>query len=360
MSRAPFIDHLRVAMTALVVFHHAAITYGAAGGWYLYEAPRGSSPVLTLFVTVNQAFFMGVFFLIAGYLTPSSYKRKGARRFATDRLWRLGLPLLIFGFVLDPFTVALARAHNPTALLSYWRWLMAHGWFASGPLWFAEALLIFAVAYVLWGLGARPAERTERRLPSHRAILLSAVGVGAAAFGLRLVFPVGTTVANLQFGYFASNVFLFAVGVTAAHGRWLERVTLRLALPWLAVSAAALLVLLVYARIAGANGYAGGWTMKAAIYAFFEPFCAWGVILGLLWLFHARLNRPTRWTSFLSARAYTVYVIHPPLLVGIAVALDKWDAPGPAKTAVVGTLACCACVVAGSAILALPGARRVL
>ncbi len=360
MSREPSIDHLRVAMTALVVFHHAAITYGAAGGWYLYETPRGSSPALTLFVTVNQTFLMGVFFLVAGYLTPASYERKGARRFATDRLWRLGVPLLVFRFALDPFTVALAQAHDPTALLSYWRWLVAHGRFSSGPLWFAEALLIFAAAYVLSQVGARPVARTDRRLPSHRTILVSAVAVGGAAFLLRLVFPVGMTVGNLQVGYFASYVFLFAVGVMAARGLWLERVTPRLAAPWLAVSALALLTLLISVRVAGPTGYAGGWTVEAAIYAWFEPFFAWGVILGLLCLFHARLNRPARWASFLSARAYTVYVIHPPLLVGLALALDKWDAAGPAKAAFVGALACCACVVAGSAILAIPGARRVL
>ncbi len=359
MNRTPFIDHLWVAMTALVVFHHAAITYGATGGWYLYQAPRGSSPSLTLFVTVNQAFFMGVLFLIAGYFTPGSFERKGARRFAADRLLRLGLPLLAFGFVLDPFTVALARAHNPNALLGYWQWMMARGWFSSGPLWFAEALLLFTAAFVVWRIGRQPAQ-LERRLPRHRAILISAIGVGAAAFALRLVFPVGATFANLQFGYFGSYAFLFAVGVVAARGRWLERVTGRFARPWLLVSALALLGLLVFAHFAGANGYAGGWSVKAVVYAFFEPFFAWGVILGLLWLFRVRLNTSTRLGRFLSARAYAVYVIHPPFLVGIALLLDKWDEPGPLMAALTGTAAICASLLAGSAILLLPSARRVL
>jgi hypothetical protein len=31
-----------------------------------------------VFVTLNQAFFMGFFFLIAGYFTPASFDRKGA------------------------------------------------------------------------------------------------------------------------------------------------------------------------------------------------------------------------------------------------------------------------------------------
>ncbi len=362
MNRTPFIDHLRVAMTALVVFHHAAITYGASGGWYLYEAPRGSSPSLTLFTAANQAFFMGFFFLIAGYFTPGSLDRKGPARFAADRLLRLGVPLLVFGFLLDPFTVALAHAHNPPALLSYWTWLIAHGRFSSGPLWFAEALLIFAALYMLFSALQRPSVAAEPcpRLPGHPAILFSAVAVGGAAFALRLFFPVGISISNLQIGYFASYAFLFAIGIVAARGRWLERVTWRLAAPWLLVSALAFGTLVGFAHFAGKTGYAGGWSVEALFYAFFEPFFAWGVILGLLWLFRARVNHSTGFTRFLSARAYTVYVIHPPLLVGIALALDKWDVPGPVMAAGVGTLACCASVLAASVVLLLPGARRVL
>jgi hypothetical protein len=73
-----------VVLTALVVFDHAAITYGAAGGWYLHEAPSASNLGLILLVTANQAFFMGFFFLIAGYFTPASHDRKGPLRFAAD------------------------------------------------------------------------------------------------------------------------------------------------------------------------------------------------------------------------------------------------------------------------------------
>ncbi|WP_181923822.1 hypothetical protein [Streptomyces inhibens] len=39
---------------------------------------------------------MGFFFMIAGYFTPASYDRKGARPFLRDCLKRLGVPLLAF------------------------------------------------------------------------------------------------------------------------------------------------------------------------------------------------------------------------------------------------------------------------
>jgi hypothetical protein len=58
------IDALRAAVTLLVVFHHTAITYGAIGGWYYREiAPSKSlgGILLILFCTINQAWFMGLF-----------------------------------------------------------------------------------------------------------------------------------------------------------------------------------------------------------------------------------------------------------------------------------------------------------
>ncbi len=75
------LDALRAALTLLVLFHHTAITYGAIGGWYYHEAEPDSAPgtqLLIFFCTVNQAFFMGLFFLIAGF--PDAGRPRAQRR----------------------------------------------------------------------------------------------------------------------------------------------------------------------------------------------------------------------------------------------------------------------------------------
>ncbi len=36
-QREFYIDRVRVVMTALVLLHHTAITYGAMGGWFWHE-----------------------------------------------------------------------------------------------------------------------------------------------------------------------------------------------------------------------------------------------------------------------------------------------------------------------------------
>jgi len=74
------LDALRASLTLLVLFHHAAITYGASGDWYYTEVRNGpelSSQLMSLFTGFNQAFFMGLFFLLAGYFTPGALERHG-------------------------------------------------------------------------------------------------------------------------------------------------------------------------------------------------------------------------------------------------------------------------------------------
>ena len=111
--------------------------------------------------------------------------------------------------------------------------LRAGKMFVIGPLWFAEALLIFSAGALLWSV--RPAARRSggpvaraidlTHFPSNGVLALWALATGALAFTLRLVWPVGNDIWGLQLGYFASYLVLFAAGCWAADGRWLERLT---------------------------------------------------------------------------------------------------------------------------------------
>ena len=61
--------------------HHTSITYGGSGDWYYTEVyTRHDLPILllSLFTNFNQAFFMGLFFVLAGYFTPRAVERHGA------------------------------------------------------------------------------------------------------------------------------------------------------------------------------------------------------------------------------------------------------------------------------------------
>ena len=109
-ERENYIDNIRVALTILVVLHHAAVTYGAPGGWYYKETTNGlvTPLLLTVFVSINQSFFMGLFFFLSSYFIPASYERKGTGKFLLDRFKRLGIPLLFYSLIISPVTIYMA------------------------------------------------------------------------------------------------------------------------------------------------------------------------------------------------------------------------------------------------------------
>jgi peptidoglycan/LPS O-acetylase OafA/YrhL len=117
--RLYFVDYLRAALVVLVILHHTAITYGGSGSVYYTEPATDSTALglLSLFTNFNQAWFLGAFFLLSAYFTPGSFDRKGARQFLKDRLIRLGIPLLVFFFVINPLTIYLAFYHMTSAQL---------------------------------------------------------------------------------------------------------------------------------------------------------------------------------------------------------------------------------------------------
>ena len=362
------IDALRAAVTLLVVLHHTAITYGAPGGWYYKEIlPSRSlgSLLLTLFAAANQAWFMGLFFLLAGYFTPSALGRHGTVGFVRERLVRLGIPLVFYFLVLHPITVALALTANELSFVRVFGWLWSNGKFEPGPLWFVEALLIFTAVWLLWPGVRKPETTAKVAFPSDTVLLAAALVTGAGAFLLRLVWPVGVNVGFLQLGYFASYIVLFAAGCAAASQKWLERIPEDSERRWLRIAWLAFPVLpivaLVASRVPLLHGPAeGGFNVQALIYAFWEPFVAWGFILGLLVFFQRRFAQLVGVWPALARRAFLIYIIHPPVVVGVALVWRDVAAPALVKFLVTGLLACALCYVIAGRILRIPGVARIV
>jgi surface polysaccharide O-acyltransferase-like enzyme len=363
------IDALRAAVTLLVVFHHTAITYGAIGGWYYKEIEPSASPsslLLILFCTINQAWFMGLFFLLSGYFTPPAYDRHGARGFIGERLMRLGLPLLVYFLLLHPLTVALAQTAKGRSFVAVFAYLWMHARFEPGPLWFAEALLIFAAVWLIWRLARKPASVADLQpFPSNAVLLAGVLLTGLAAFLLRLIWPVGVNVAFLQLGYFASYIALFAAGCAAASGKWLEQIPqpskrLWLRIAWIACPIFPLAGLLDMHFHVFPGRSEGGLNPQALLYAFWEPFVALGFILGLLSFFQrhfAVLNGV--WTS-LARRAFLIYIIHPPVLVGVAIAWRDVAAPALIKFLLTGSAACALCYLLAGGLLRISAVARIV
>lgn len=359
--RSHAIDHLRIVLTLLVILHHTAIVYGGSGGWYWREERNGSQPLLLFFNAINQAHFMGFFFLLAGYFTPSSLERKGPRRFIRDRLLRLGVPLLVYLFILSPMTIALARTSRGEPFWRGWWERFMGGSFGPGPLWFAQALLLFSAGYLVWRRMRPRGGELGKELPGLRALAVTAVTLGFLSFAVRLVVPVGKEVAWMQLGYFPCYVYLFAAGCAAERSGLLERITLEQARPWMWVTLAALVSLpAVMLTRQGHGGFEGGWSWNALFYALWDPLVAWGIILGALWGARRYWSVPSRLTAGLARQVYPAFIIHPPVIVGLSLLAAGWSAPPLLKFAVVGVGASIVSFALGALLRLIPGAGRVL
>ena len=83
-NRLFFVDNLRAMLMILVVLHHLAVIYGANTPFYYLEPAHQdllALLVLVIFQLINQAYFMGFFFLISGYFAPDLLTTKDQHHF---------------------------------------------------------------------------------------------------------------------------------------------------------------------------------------------------------------------------------------------------------------------------------------
>jgi len=278
--------------------------------------------------------------------------------------------LLAFGLILGPLTAGIVTFAQGDGFWPTINVLWQRKQFINGPLWFAQALLIFSLAYCAWraifGSPLAVIQRAPRPVPGRLGWILSALGVAAAALAIRQFVPVGENVFGLQLAYFASYIFLFAAGIAAWRYDWLQQLTWRNARTGVIALLITWPTLPIGIAIAHAHSgqeksnFSGGFSWPAILYALWDPFVAWGLIAAWLLIFRQHMNQPSALWSWLGRRAYAVYIVHPPILVGIALLLHGWAAPALVKFGVVGLLVSIATWLAADPLVRLPGVRSVV
>ena len=187
------LDNLRTALIVLVVLHHIALIYGGVAPFYYQETPEEGSlaPVLLgAFVLMNQAWFMGAMFFLAGYFTPGAIGRQGPSLFLRRRCIRLGVPILLGLFVLEPVSRSAARLYlgdkDEAAIRAIWS--DYPDLIGLGPLWFVFLLLLFSIGSVLFpGVGQTDTNDQEagRRFAGPLPIAAFVMGLAAGYYRCR-------------------------------------------------------------------------------------------------------------------------------------------------------------------------------
>ena len=375
--RLYFIDNLRILLITLVIMQHLSITYGGPGSWYYKEvqADQITGIVLSWHNATNQAFFMGFLFMIAGYFTAGSYDRKGPRRFLKDRLLRLGIPILCYDFIIGPLVAyPLIRTGAWTSTSSYREYLARYYsrfHVGTGPLWFVEALLIFATFYVLWRKFAKPSARPaqdDRDMPHNLTIVIFTLAVGAVSFAVRIWLPVGWTFGplNFQIPFFSQYIAMFVVGILAYRHNWLTRVPEATGRLWLWIALILIIVLFPAMFVAGGaaggdiTAFAGGLHWQCLAYSLWEQLVCVAVVIALLVLFRKRLNHQGAIAKAASASSYTTYIIHTPVIILVALALRHLTLYPLLKFVLVVSVAVSLSFLLANIVRKLPLARKIL
>jgi glucans biosynthesis protein C len=349
LQRLGYLDSLKLFLTVLVIGHHVAITYGAAGSWF-YVEPTSSTAfraIATLFTATNQFYFMGLFFFLSGYFVPGAIARKGKRRFVRDRFVRLGIPWLLFSLFVSPFLEHVASLRSDDPSRGYVDQLLRHLArfdLPPGPLWFVETLLVFSIVYAI--VAPPPSARLPARI-GHRHLFALAGLLAVSTFAVRLVWPAGHEWHHLQLAYFPQYIALFTLGTMAEERGWLDALHPRLLRVWipvlvLDVIALAALIATFMPRGPGALArFVGGPTPEAAALVLLENVYCVGACVVALVVFRSRFAGTSRWARALTPEAYGTYIFHAPVIVALGLRLGPVNASPFAKFAlltVAGTI----------------------
>jgi glucan biosynthesis protein C len=380
-TRLLYIDNVRTALITLVVLGHVAITYSTEGDWYYHEAGEESAvaPILIMpLLAIGAAFLLGLFFMIAGFFTPRAYDRKGAGPFIVDRFKRLGLPLLFYEVIIRPpinYAVDVHEGYRG----SLWQWLTRFVQnlrsFADGPVWFLEVLLIFSILYALGRLATKSASaRAERdapgdsTMPGNGAIALFALAVGVVTFVVRIWAHVNDYLEpwHLEPAHLTQYIAMFAVGIVAYRRDWLVRFSDAQARTWRWIVLVFVLLLPLLVVAAGAltgeldERGSGGLNWLSLGYSVWEGFMCVAMSITVLAWFRKRFDHQGRLAKAMSETCFAVYVLHPIVIVPLALALSGIRLNLGLKFVLVAPVAVALCYLIAYYLRKLPLLKSVL
>jgi fucose 4-O-acetylase-like acetyltransferase len=384
-SRLLFVDNLRIALSILVVLHHIALVYGAASPFYYMEPPPiglSTYKVFLVFVLFNQAFFMGFFFLISGYFVPRSYDRRGSVSYLKWRLLRLGIPLILFIFVLGPIS-SLGEYQMPTSLSGITTpltWQLYPQLIEVGPLWFIEMLLIFDFGYTLWRIisknrKARPLD--DRKPPRYLAIGIFTLALATVSYLLRMVVPMGKTLPILRYqvlqfptlAYLPQYLSFFIIGIIASRRDWFRAIPVSMGYVGFGMALVAAVVLFPLAlsghmfslklSVVSGNFVGNGW-WHSAVYALWDSIFSVGMCLGLITLFRRFLNQQGKLSRVMSQQSFAVFILHIPIVVFVAVLIRGINLQNLLKFCLAAILIVPLCFAVAWLVRKIPGVSKIV
>lgn len=363
-------DHLRVFVILLVILQHAAMAYciggrGPSAGSYT----DGTAPVVdaaswsgfNIAVSWTDGFFMPLMFLLSGLFVRPSLARKQLGPYLTDRVLRLGVPLLVGLLTIVPLSYYAAHLEGggQRSLAAFWYGMLTDGPWPSGPLWFVSALLVFDAALALLlsqGGVLRVVHRLDDWLDGHlpETWFLAFIVLSALAY-LPLVLAFGSSqwFTSGPFGIQASRIALYFFSFAAGALVGAERLARTFERDWWRWPLAAALA-------TGAWFLLDNKGLPPLADGFAATLFSTATALGLLALAVRFCRRNTGWGDSLSGNAYGIYLLHWPVVLWLQFALLSMPASAFAKGLLVLVAGLLLSWLAASLLRRLPGVARIV
>lgn len=325
-------DSLRAFLMLLGIPYHAAMVYHSRILWDMQSPDK--SELLTFVSGVLVSFRMPAFFMVAGYFAAMMLEKRPAAEWLQGRLIRLGIPFLTGLVLLAPLQVALIDLNSAMtgavpmgAALHVAARDVAHPGFSwIMHLWFLPALLIYSLLLVIgrsWLRGqtlsrlAEVARSACLRAPLASllvlAMFIAAWDVSISLSKDRMLATDGVFAYLLAHGLdpYLRYLPVFFIGVLIRNSPDVRR-----ALVWRTgwqVPALALLAAALASPLRGQVGEALTITYEAidGIAAILMSFTVIG-IAERFW------NRPDARIDRIVDASFTIYLLHHPIIIGLA------------------------------------------
>jgi fucose 4-O-acetylase-like acetyltransferase len=336
-------------------------------GTWVFDEPKVHEPLLTLLSAIEligAMFGMALFFLIAGLFTPRSLARKGLRRFLVDRTVRLGVPMAFFMLVLSP-VVEYADPENLGWNRGFWPFV-PFIWrrFIPGPTWFLGVLLVFSAVYAVVRT-ALPRPAVAPRPLRARTLVVIAVAVAVASYLVRLFVPLGEEVWHMGLAQAPAWGAGFVIGALAGERGWFEQMTASMSralfrTAWIAVAATVVTVAAVGTGDDELDALGGAGTWQSLIAAGIEAALMVAMSLWLVDVFRRRFDHQGGFMRELSRSAFAAFIVHQVVLVGLVLATHRLPWPPEVEFLAVCAIGVAASFAVGSALVRIPGVRRIV
>jgi len=148
---------------------------------------------------------------------------------------------------------------------------------------------------------------------------------------LRITIPIGKNVFGFPtISYLPQYLSFFALGIIASRRNWFETLPGSIGILGFITAAASGIILfplafsgdfLSLALTQAMNNLLGNGHWQSAVYSLWDSIFAVGICLAAITFFRRFSNKQGKFRKFLSKHSYTVYIIHIPIIVYIALLL---------------------------------------